>query len=59
MRNHINIFIHNDEVYFLSGIVLLIGMIGKLPHVASRQMEEYFFGKGSELPPDFKAPEAH
>jgi Fe-S cluster biosynthesis and repair protein YggX len=24
-----------------------------------KQMEEYFFGKGSELPPDYKAPEAH
>lgn len=24
-----------------------------------KQMEEYFFGKGSELPPDYKPPEAH
>ena len=24
-----------------------------------KQMEEYFFGKGSDLPPDYKAPEAH
>ena len=24
-----------------------------------QQMEEYFFGKGSELPPDYKPPEAH
>ena len=23
-----------------------------------KQMEEYFFGKGSELPPDYKPPEA-
>jgi len=24
-----------------------------------KQMEEYFFGKGSELPPDYKPPETH
>ena len=24
-----------------------------------KQMEEYFFGKGSELPPDYKAPAGH
>jgi Fe-S cluster biosynthesis and repair protein YggX len=24
-----------------------------------KQMEEYFFGKGSDLPPDYKAPDAH
>jgi Fe-S cluster biosynthesis and repair protein YggX len=24
-----------------------------------KQMEEYFFGKGAELPPDYKVPGAH
>jgi Fe-S cluster biosynthesis and repair protein YggX len=24
-----------------------------------KQMEEYFFGEGSELPPDYKPPEPH
>ena len=42
MRNQINRFIHNDKVYFLPAIVLLVGMIGNFPDIASSQMEKYF-----------------
>jgi hypothetical protein len=34
MRNEIDILLYNDKVYLLSGVVFLIGMIGKLPHIA-------------------------
>src|SRR5574337_341514 len=35
MRNKVDVFLHNHEVYSLSGIVLLIGVIGKFPDVTT------------------------
>ncbi|CBE69967.1 exported protein of unknown function [Candidatus Methylomirabilis oxygeniifera] len=43
VRNKINVVFHNHKVYSLSGIVLLIGVIGKFPDVTTSQMKEYLF----------------
>lgn len=38
MRNEVDTLLHNNERYSLSGVVLLVGMVGKFPYITLRQM---------------------